>query len=368
MGLFCLLTPSVCATSIAKSTFGDLFNAVTSWIVASVQWLLDAAARVLTTSSGPAAVLAGAKGEFASLIVVAPVLMVIGLLVATLAALRHGDSAAMWRAYLAVAPACVAAVVFAPAIAGLVMNAVDELSHVAAANVSTHVAALAATLTGLAPTTPGFGLFLLAVAVVIGTWLLWCELVVRTVLLTVLLVLVPVVVPLATFPALRRVGWRLFETFVAVAASKFVIVVVLALGLNELTGRGRDEVIVGAVTLLLATASPYLLLRFVPLLEQSALHNVEGLRRRATNALAGSSHSPLARGARALRPEPVPPEPPARRADLGLETWPGSPPAPMPPMEGETPAPPIGRPRRRGGHVVYGHDDGGPVVGWHFDE
>ena len=67
--------------------------------------------------------------------------------------------------------------------------------------------------------------FLLSIFVVIGTMLLWFELIVRTVVLTLLLVLVPVIVPLATFPSLRRLGWRLGETFVAVAASKFAIVI-----------------------------------------------------------------------------------------------------------------------------------------------
>ena len=171
--------------------------------------------------------------EFTALLVPAPVLMMVGLLVSTLQALRHGEASALWRVYFGVAPACVAGIALARPIALLILDAVNQLSSNAASTVAAHETVLGTALTGLTPTTPGFGVFLLACVVVVGTMLLWFELIVRTVVLTLLLVLVPVVVPLATFPSMRRLGWRLGETFVAVAVSKFAIVVTLVLGLNE---------------------------------------------------------------------------------------------------------------------------------------
>jgi hypothetical protein len=249
------------------------------------------------------------------------------------------------------------------------LEAVNQLSSNAASTVAAHETVLGKALTGLTPTTPGFGVFLLACVVVVGTMLLWFELIVRTVVLTLLLVLVPVVVPLSTFPSMRRLGWRLGETFVAVAVSKFAIVITLVLGLNELTGSSATAVITGAVTLLLATATPYLVLRVVPFLENSALHQFDGLRSRATRA-AATTTSVAGRAAGAMTPNAPVPSPPSRPADLGLETWPGSGETPLPPLDPDTPAPPppIGKPRLRGGHVAYGRDEVGPVVGWHFDE
>jgi hypothetical protein len=168
---------------------------------------------------------------------------------------------------------------------------------------------------------------------------------------------------------MRRLGWRLGETFVAVAASKFAIVITLVLGLNELSGSSATAVITGAVTLLLATAAPYLVLRVVPFLEQSAVHQFDGLRSRATRAIA-SSTSLASRAASALTPDAPIPAPPPRPVDLGLETWPGSGETSLPPLDPDSPAPPppIGKPRLRGGHVAYRRDQMGPVVGWHFDE
>lgn len=367
-GLLCIFSPGSCAASIAKSTFNDMFNALTSWILSSVQWLLDAAGRVLTSASDSSSVLNGAKGEFTALLVLAPPLMMIGLLVSTLQALRHGEASMLWRVYLGVAPACVAGIVLARPLALLTLQAVNQMSSSAASTVAQNEATLARNLINLAPSTPGFGLFLLAVAVVIGTWLLWCELIVRTVVLTLLLVLVPVVVPLSTFPSMRRLSWRLVETFLAIAASKFIIVVTLALGLNELQGSSVTGVITGAVTLVMATFTPFLVLRMIPFIEQSALHSLEGLRARATRAASNAPSSPIAHVVRSMTPDAPVPGPPERSDDLGLETWPGESERPLPPFDGEPPAPPIGTPRPRGGHVAYHRDEMGPVVGWHFDE
>jgi len=367
--LLCFLSPITCAaTSVAKSGFSGLFSALTGWVLGSVQWLLDAAGSVLTTSGDPTTVVNAASAEFSTLVVLAAPLMLVGLMVSTLSAVRHGDGPGLWRVYLGVAPACVVAIAVARPLAALILTAVDQLSSSAAATVAQHESTLAQDLLSLPSTTPGFGLFVLAAAVVVGCVLLWCELVLRTVVLAVLLVMVPVIVPLSTFPSARRISWRLAETFLGVAASKFFIVIVLVLGLNELTGGSATQVITGAVTLVLATATPFVVLRLVPFVEQSALHHVEGLRQRASRAVQAVPDSPVVAAARALAPDIPTPEPPERPADLGLGTWEGDGDVVLPPLDGEAPPAPIGQPRVRGGHVAYRLDEDGPVVGWHFDE
>jgi hypothetical protein len=365
----CLFNPVTCAaTSVAKATLGDVFDALTNWVLASVQWLLSAAGAVLNSAGQPAMVVRSANEEFGVLLVLAPPLILLGLLVATMQALRHGDAASLWRTYLGVAPACVAAIFLARPLVLVILNAVDQMSSAAATTVLTREAALGVTLTSLPSNTPGFGLFLLAIAVVIGCALLWCELIVRTVILTLLVVLVPVVFALAVFPALRRVGWRLVETFLAVALSKFFIVIVLVLGLDEVQGSSATQVVTGAVTLLLATFTPFVLLRVIPFIEQSALHNLEGLRHRFTRAAATLPQSPAGMAVAALRPEPTAPGPTPRPADLGLAMWEGDGETEFPPDVDEPPPPPIGVAQPRAGHVAYYRDEDGPVVGWHFDE
>ncbi len=369
--LLCWVNPVGCvATSVAKSTLGDLFSALTNWVLTSVEWLLNAVGAVLTSASEPSTVVGSATQEFKVLLVAAPILMMLGLLVATLQALRHADSSSLWRVYFGVAPACVLAIVLARPIATLVLQAVDQLSSAAASNAVTHEATLIAAFTNLSITTtiPGFAVFLLCVGVIVGGWLLWCELIVRSVVLTLLLVLVPVIVPLSTFPALRRLGWRLAETFVAVASSKLLIVIALSLGLDELEGGSATVAITGAVTLLLATCTPFVLLRVIPFIEQSALHNLEGLRNRFTRSVQNAPASPLGTMARSLMPDAPLPTPTPRAEDLGLGMWEANTDVEIPTWDGPSLPPPIGEPQVRGGHVAYHRDDMGPVVGWHFDE
>ncbi len=369
MGVLCLFSPVTCATtSVAKATLGDIFSALTAWVLDSVQWLLTAAGQVLTSSSEPSTVVNAANQEFNSLLVLSPILLIVGLMVTTLQALRHADASSLWRVYFGVAPACVLGIFLARPMTLLVLRAVNELSSTAAQSVVQDEAKIATTLGSLATLTPGFGLFLLAGGVVLGAWLLWCELVLRTVVLALLLVVVPVVVPLSTFPSLRRIGIRLGETILAVAASKFLIVIALTLGFNELMGDSASLVIAGAVTLLLATFSPYVLLKLIPFVEQSALHNLEGIRRRFSNGMSNVPSSPAVAAARSLLPDAPVPGPAERPDDLGLDMWDASPEVEFPDDTGPRPAAPIGTPRLRGGHAVVKSDDLGPVLGWHFDE
>jgi hypothetical protein len=365
----CFFSPIGCVErTLGHAVVGGVFSQVTTWILGSVQWFLDAAGHVLISASEPSTIVQSASTEYNVLITIAPGLLMIGVLVATLQAVRHGDSASLWRVYLGVAPACVFAIFVARPIATLVLEAVNQLSTSASSAAAQHLASLSGAFAELPTTLPGFGLFILAAAVVVGTFFLWCELIVRAVVLTLLVVLVPVIAPLSTFPAGRRLGWRLAETFIAVAVSKFFIVITLTLGFDEVLGSSATRIITGAVTLMLATFSPFILLKLIPFVEASGLHHLEGLRTRFTRSATSLPSSPVGMAARALRPEPPDVEPAPRPDDLGLEMWEGTPEQPMPSQDGERPPPPIGKPSVRGGHVAYFKDAMGPVVGWHFDE
>ncbi len=370
MGRFsCILHPISCVThAVTTTVVGGFFSTLTNWVLSSVGWFLSSAGAVLTSATEPTTVIRSATTEFDVLVNLSPILLMVGLLVATLQAVRHGDATSLWRVYLGVAPAAVLAIFVARPFAALILESVNQLSSSASNSVITHQSELTSALTSAAAVVPAFAIFVLAIAVVIGSWLLWCELIVRAVILTLLLVLVPVIVPLATFPAGRRLGWRLAETFLAVAVSKFLIVITLTLGFQELLGSSATQVITGALTLMLACFSPFLLLKMIPFVETAALHNLEGVRARFTKMATDLPTSPAAQAVRALTPDAPIPGPEERPEDLGLEMWEGGPETPMPNPTGKKLAPPIGTPTPRGGHVAYRSDEVGPVVGWHFDE
>jgi len=365
----CIIRPVSCVTHAVTSTVvSGFFNTLTDWVLNSVGWFLHSAGAVLSASSEPSTIIRSATPEFNVLINISPALLMLGLLVATLQAVRHGDASSLWRVYLGVAPACVMGIFLARPFAALILEMVNQLSSSASNIVVERQSGLTTALTSVASVVPSFALFVLAVAVVVGSWLLWCELIVRAVVLTLLLVLVPVIVPLATFPAGRRLGWRLAETFLAVAVSKFLIVITLSLGFDELLGSSATQVITGALTLILACFSPFLLLKVIPFMETAALHNLEGVRSRLTKTVTDIPSSPMAQAARALTPEAPFSGPEERPEDLGLGMWEGGPETPMPEQKGNKLPPPVGTATPRGGHVAYRTDEMGPVVGWHFDE
>src|SRR5665213_366391 len=203
MGHFgCLLHPLSCvAHAVVTTVVGGFFNTLTTWILNSVGWFLAAVGAVLNSATEPTTIIRSATTEFNVLVNLSPALLMVGLLVATLQAVRHGDAASLWRVYLGVAPACVLGIFVARPFATLILETVNQLSSSTSSAVLDHQTGLTNALSSVATGAPAFALFVLAVAVVIGSWLLWCEFRVRPVLLPLLLVLVPVIVPLPTFPA-----------------------------------------------------------------------------------------------------------------------------------------------------------------------
>ena len=127
-------------------------------------------------------------------------------------------------------------------------------------------------------------------------------------------------------------------------------------------------VLTGVVTLLLACATPFLIFRLVPVMEQSAAHALDGLRHRAVRAAAALPSTPLGMAVSNLRPPYVPPGPPEPPEDLGFPTWQGSGDLPLPPLEGERPPAPTGTPRVRHGRMAIFKDRMGDVIGWHWDD
>ncbi len=365
--LLCWVTLNCVTTSLANATLNDLFNAFAGWVLAAVQWLLTTVGVVLNATSDPGTIVNAAQGEFTALLPLAPWLLLLGLLVATISCVRHGDQVGLWRLYLGVAPVSVAAIFLARPLALDALRLVDALCSVASSRNAIDFSQLGNALVNVGAI-PGFGIFVLASLVTFAAVLLWAELLFRSVALSLLLVLVPLIVPLSTFPSLRRVAWRLLESFVALAGSKVIVVTTLALGLSELNGDNATSILMGVVTLLLACATPFIILRLVPMMEQSALHALDGLRQRAVRAVMNSPQSPAGLAVQALWPAAAPPSPPTPREDLGIPFWEGSGDLPLPPLDGELPEAPVGLPQVRHGKVAYFKDRWGPVIGWHWDD
>jgi hypothetical protein len=363
----CALSPALCAVSgVGQNLAGSLFSGLTSWVADSSSWAWRQLAGFLAATSRPGVVTAAAGPEYDALLRIAPLVALGALCANVLTSLRRADAATLARDAVLAAPALVLGVVAAMPLANLVLSVVDALSAAAGAPAAASLQRLVGAAGVFPVGTPGFAVALLDLAGVLGALALWFELVMRNAVLALLVGLSPVVLAAALWAPLRRLAVRLVETFVAVALSKFVVVAALSLGAAA-TGSSTPLVeVTGIAVALLAAATPFTLLRLVPLVELSALHALEGSRQRGlagARRAAGAFAATVDRGAAARLP--LPPELPE---DLGFPDWPDGPELEFPEMPDTPPEAPIGEPRVRGGHVAYWNDEHGPVMGWHFDE
>jgi hypothetical protein len=363
----CLVEPIFCvAHTVVSSTTSSIFGGVVNWVAGSSAWAWHELGSFLAASSSPSVVTATARPEFTALLVVAPMVAVCALLGNVLSSLRRGEASSLVHDVAFTTPLLILAIVSAFPFANLILTVVNALCDSAAVNAAAVIGKLTTAASVFPASTPGFAELLLDFAGVIGALVLWFELVLRNAVLALLLCLSPIVFAAAVWQPVRKLAVRLVETFIAVAVSKFVVVVALALGASATQSSSGEVVITGIAIVLLATFTPFALLRIVPLVELSALHAMDGMRQRAVSAtrraatMAGSA-------ATGMSPTAMP-QPPSTPDDLGLDDWPGGPELPLPERPDVRPEPPVGEPTVRGGRVAHLRDHLGPVIGWHFDE
>lgn len=363
----CLLSPVTCVgSSFGPSVLNVILSTIVGWVGAASAWVWGQLGGALSEASASAVVTTAASSEYRTLLVLAPLVAVCALVANVISALRRADGGAIVRDLVVAVPVLALAAVSAIPLATMVLDVANGLSSVAASNASAAVSKISAELSVVPVGTPGLAVLMLDLAAVAGAVMLWFELVIRNAVLALLLCLSPLVFAAAIWAPLRRLAVRLVETFVALALSKFVVVVALALGLSATTSGAPSVVVTGIATVLLATLMPYLLLRTVPFLEASAVHALDGVRQRATSAAARGTRAATSAVSDAMPMEM--PAPPERREDLGLEMWPSSPWPEWPTMPETPPVPPVGKTTPRAGHVVWDRDDMGPVLGWQWDE
>ncbi len=113
---------------------------------------------------------------------------------------------------------------------------------------------------------------------------LWLELVVRAAAITAAALFLPLVLAALVWPAIGHWARRLADTLAALVLSKLVIAAVISLATGAiaggLAGSGSTsskfgDVVVGIALLLLATFSPFMVLRLMPMVEAGSIGHLE---------------------------------------------------------------------------------------------
>ncbi|MCL4448422.1 MAG: hypothetical protein M1483_08480 [Actinobacteria bacterium] len=280
-----------------------VLGAITSWIVSGAAWLLDAVGKMLTFSTYKGLQSGWFLGRYRAMISLAALLALPMMLAGVIQTIMRQEPAKLIKIVFMYIPLAALLTLAAVQLVALGLRATDAASTLISQGISlnpvTFLAKLGSTLetNGIATimgsaSIPMFVVFLVALIVVMATFWLWLELVLRNAAIYMVVLFLPLCLLSFLWPAVSHWSRKLFELIAALILSKLVIVGALGLASAVLQaggatpiGSGSGQLLVGTALLLLAAFSPFVLFRLVPLIEVGSIASLEGLSHRAVNSL-----------------------------------------------------------------------------------
>lgn len=292
MGCPVLLSP-VCGAASGVTSFAatSVISAIVGWIVTGAQWLLQQLGSVIGSTTAVHVRTAWFAAHYATMVGIAAVVAVPMLAAAAVQSVYRQSAAVLVRAALVNLPLAGILTGAAVQVVQLALGATDALCTTVSAGSNGDVdRALAGITTALlrygAGTVPTFVLAVGALLVVGGGFALWLELIVRAASVYVAVLFLPLALASLMWPGVSHWCRRLLETLAALILSKFVVVAVLSLATGAIaSGTGFASVLAGGALLLLASFTPFALLRLVPLVEVGAALQLEHARHRVAHTL-----------------------------------------------------------------------------------
>ena len=281
---------------VAGDVIGDVAGAagdfvmrgVTVWVTNAAVWVTGKVGDLIDATASPDVTAEWFQGQYRSMIAVAGVLALPMLLLAAIQALLRQDVWILLRSTFGYLP--MAFILAGAAIVGtdLLVSITDDLSAMVTASLgggsdnlleSVGSAYSEAIEDDSADVVPLFGVFLGAIILAIGAFVLWLEMVIRDAAIYIAVFFLPLTFIAMIWPATSRYARRLVEFLIAVILAKFVIVAIIGLASAAITNAGAidgdegqlfERMIAGAALLVLAAWSPFALLRLIPMMEMAA--------------------------------------------------------------------------------------------------
>ena len=309
-GLVCDVAGDL-AGDVAGAAADFVMRGVTVWVTNAAVWVTGKVGEFINATSSPDVGAAWFVGQYRSMLATAGVLALPMLLLAAIQALLRQDAWILLRSAFGYLP--MAFILAGAAVVGtdLLVSITDDLSAMVTRGLgdssdnlleSVGQAYSDAIEDDSAGAVPLFGVFLGAIILAIGAFVLWLEMVIRDAAIYIALFFVPLTFVAMIWPATSRYARRLVEFLIAVILAKFVIVAIIGLASAAITNAGAtgaaddgqmfERMIAGAALLVLAAWSPFALLRLIPMMEIAAASVVT--QRSSMSGAAGSAgvHSP----------------------------------------------------------------------------
>lgn len=288
-------TPGGVVTSAAATATGwtweKVADGLTKWVLDAVAYFVEGTVHLLMTSARPeveAVWFTGADSPYATIRGVAGVSLGVFVFLGLLQGLLMGDTTGMVRRVSVDLPLALLGMVVTTAVVANLLELTDALS---ASVLESSGGQAVHFLSGFGVTvnsaTQGFAALLLGLVAVIAGFLVWVELLVRSVLVYLLVAVSPLAFAATVWPAARSILRRVIEMLLAVILSKLVIAIALAVGVAALSGAGTaadggqptvDQASVSLGTLLVGTSilamaafAPFLVLKLVPVAEAAVV-------------------------------------------------------------------------------------------------
>jgi hypothetical protein len=274
------------AKTVATSTADYVMQGVTAWVTNAAIWVTGKVGALIDATTSPNVQAAWFQGQYRSMVTIAGALALLMLMLAVLQSVVHQDAGLLTRAALGYLPMAFILAGVAIAATGLLVAITDDMASGVVAGLGANQSSNLLQAVGdayknaLSQTSgiPLFGVFLGAIILAIGAFVLWLELIIRDAAIYVCLFFLPLTFVAMIWPAASRWARRLVELLIAIVLAKFVIVAILSLASAALTntslvhGNGDtfEQMLAGSALLVLAAWSPFALLRLLPMMEIAA--------------------------------------------------------------------------------------------------
>jgi hypothetical protein len=292
------------AVGTAASAAGDfVMRGVTVWVTDAAVWVTGKVGALVENTTSPDLNARWFEGEYRTMMAVAGALAVLMLMLAVIQAVLHQDVAMLLRAAFGYLPMAFILAAVAIAATGLIVAITDDISRAVVSGLGTKQSSNLLQSVGDAYKNalddssgiPLFGVFLGAIILAIGGFVLWLEMIIRDAAIYVCVFFLPLTFVAMIWPATSRWARRLVEILIAFILAKFVVVSILTLATaaiantNVVNGQGQtfERMIAGSALLVLAAWSPFALMRLLPMMEVAAASVAS--QRSSMSAAAGSA-------------------------------------------------------------------------------
>lgn len=314
-------------TKVAAEAGDFVMRGVTAWVTNAAVWVTGKVGELVDETTSPDLTASWFEGQYGAMVAIAGALALLMLMLAIIQSVIHQDIGLLVRSAFGYLPMAFVLAGVAIAGTGLLVAITDDISSAVVSGLGTAQSDSLLQAVGDAYKNaldessgiPLFGVFLGAIILAIGAFVLWLELIIRDAAIYVCVFFLPLTFVAMIWPATSRWARRLVELLVAIILAKFVIVAILSLASAAITntsvvhgdGNTFEQMIAGAALLVLAAWSPFALLRLIPMMEGAAA-SVVG-QRSTMSAAAGSAgiHSPAAYMRQAMDRSSRPSSPPA---------------------------------------------------------